>query len=568
MDEREISLKDKSGRDIFLDIPLNRQDFDRLIASQVNDTIQSSRETMDKAGLSPGDVARIVFVGGPTIYKPLRDKVAFELGIAPSTDLNPMTAVAEGAAVFAESIDWSSQSRGRKPSRRSLDAISALDLSLNYISRTPATKASVVVKLADGNMTGYEVQIDNLDTAWSSGRSALRNSQSIEVPLSKPNENTFKIFVFDPAGGSVPIANNRFVITRTAASIDAIPASHSLGIEALSKAGGTPVLERLVNAGDQLPKRGQAKFKTETSLRAGSPGSIKFKIWEGEISDPIRDNRFVGLFEIKGSDLDQGAIPAGAEVVCEFELLDSGQLMLEVTVPSIKGLFKSKNYYSRQEGAIDFTKVSKRIEEETNSIFARVDEMSSKIDDPYLDQARAKLQRAASLRSNDSDPEAAGEALQNIEEAKKLLSNARQKNLRTIRQSELDKVIEAFDNAVRQFARPTEITSFENLVKTAQRSIEKQSDDFESHLDDLRSRSFMILWRQDWVVIDRFEWLSGAPHLFPNEKEHRQLVDAGRQALKIDDTDKLRAVVMHMDQARIGSAGEHDVMAAPNIIRA
>ncbi|MFM8348067.1 MAG: DUF4105 domain-containing protein, partial [Bacteroidota bacterium] len=43
-----------------------------------------------------------------------------------------MTAVAEGAAVFAESIDWKSQSRGRKSSRGALSTGGAIDLAFNY----------------------------------------------------------------------------------------------------------------------------------------------------------------------------------------------------------------------------------------------------------------------------------------------------------------------------------------------------------------------------------------------------------------------------------------------------
>jgi molecular chaperone DnaK len=58
-----------------------------------------------------------------------------------------MTAVAEGAAVFAESIDWASQSRGRKSSRGALSAGGTLDISFNYIARTPDSKAKIVVKL-------------------------------------------------------------------------------------------------------------------------------------------------------------------------------------------------------------------------------------------------------------------------------------------------------------------------------------------------------------------------------------------------------------------------------------
>ena len=66
--------------------------------------IEAARDSLDQAGITVHDVDRVVFVGGPTQYKPLRDKVAFELGIAASTDVNPMTAVAEGAAIFAECV--------------------------------------------------------------------------------------------------------------------------------------------------------------------------------------------------------------------------------------------------------------------------------------------------------------------------------------------------------------------------------------------------------------------------------------------------------------------------------
>ncbi|MGK9018156.1 Hsp70 family protein [Pseudomonas aeruginosa] len=108
--ETELGVRDQAGEEIYIDIAIDRKRYDALIAPKVEESIQSARETLEKAGLSPHDVERVVFVGGPTHYKPLRDKVAFELGIAPSTDVNPMTAVAEGAAVFAESIDWASQS--------------------------------------------------------------------------------------------------------------------------------------------------------------------------------------------------------------------------------------------------------------------------------------------------------------------------------------------------------------------------------------------------------------------------------------------------------------------------
>ncbi|MFG9635871.1 Hsp70 family protein [Pseudomonas aeruginosa] len=566
--ETELGVRDQAGEEIYIDITIDRKRYDGLIGPKVEESIVSARETLEKAGLSPHDVERVVFVGGPTHYKPLRDKVAFELGIAPSTDVNPMTAVAEGAAVFAESIDWASQSRGRKSARGAISAGGALDLSFNYIARTPDSKAKIVAKLGSSAPAGVEFQIDSLDTGWSSGRIALKDGAGIELNLTKPGDNTFKVFVFDSNGGPVSLREDKIVIARTAASIDAIPASHSVGVEARDKVGGRLSLDYLVREGDQLPKKGKKTFKAGESLKAGSAGSIKFKLWEGDISDPINDNRFIGMFEIKGTDFDDGVIAAGAELICEYEVLDSGNIVLEVSVPSISGSFQSgRNFYSSQEGKVDYTNQAKNIQEQSDHTLQRLDEMASKVDDPRLEQAREKLEQAGTIKTDEADPETAKQAMDHVQEAKRLLALTRKEHLKDIRQLELDKAVDFFDKVVRQHARPTEASSFDNLVKTAQRAIDNNSGDFESHLDDLRSRNFMILWRQDWFVIERFKWLAEDTYLFPDAREHAQLVAAGAEALKANDIDKLRAVVAHLDSIRIGSAGEDDMLAGANIVR-
>lgn len=566
--ESDLGVNDQSGAEIYVDIPFSRTQLDKLIAQRVDEAIQSARETLEKAGLSAQDVERVVFVGGPTQYKPLRDKVAFEMGIAPSTDVNPMTAVAEGAAVFAESIDWTSHSRGRKNSRGALSIGGSLDLSFNFISRTPDSKAKIVVKVGGAAAAGTEFQIDCMDTGWSSGRLALKDGAAVELSLAKPGENTFKVFVFDAKGGPVSLKEDKIIIARTAASIDAIPASHSVGIEAREKLGGRIVLDYLVREGDQLPKKGKKPFKAGESLKAGSAGSIKFKLWEGEISDPINDNRFIGMFEIKGTDFDDGVIAAGAEMICEFEVLDSGNIILEVSVPSISGSFQSgRNFYSSQEGKLDYTSQAKNIQEQSEQTLQRLDEMASKVDDPRLEQAREKLESAGTIKSGEADPETAKQAMDNVQEAKRLLALTRKEHLKDIRQLELDKAVDFFDKVVRQHARPTEASSFDNLVKTAQRALENNSSDFESHLDDLRGRNFMILWRQEWFVIERFKWLAQDTYLFPDAREHAQLVAIGAEALKANDIDKLRAVVVNLDSIRVGSAGDDDMMAGANIVR-
>lgn len=567
LDENELGVRDQAGEEIYLDIPISRTLYDGLIASQVDESIQATREIIEKAGLSSHDVERIVFVGGPAQYKNLRDKVAFELGLAPSTDVNPMTAVAEGAAVFAESIDWASQSRGRKSARGVLSAGGTLDLSFNYIARTQEPKAKIVAKLGGHTPAGIEFQIESLDTGWSSGRISLKDGTSVELGLTKPGDNTFKVWVFDSNGAPVPLRENKIVIARTAASIDAIPASQSIWIEARNKVGGRAILVSLVNEGDQLPKKGKVTFKAEESLKAGSPGSLNFKVWEGEVKDNIHDNRFVGVFKINGTDFDDGVIAAGSDLICEYEVRDSGHIFVEVSIPSISSSFRnSRNFYSSRPGLLDYTNQAKNIQEQSGHTLERLEEMASKVDDPRLEQAREKLEQASTIESGEADPETAKQAMDNVQEAKRLLALTRKEHLKDIRQLELDRVVDFFEEVVRQHARPTEASSFDNLVKTAQRALENPSSDFESYLDDLRSRNFMILWRQDWFVIDHFKRLAQASYLFSDAREHAQLVVHGTEAIKANDIDKLRAVVGQLFSIQVGSAGDDDTMAGANII--
>ena len=566
--ETELGVKDLSGEEIYLDITLNRGLFDELISSKIEESVEAARDTIEKAGLTPHDVERIVFIGGPTHYKPLRDKAASELGIAPSADVNPMTAVAEGAAIFAESIDWTSTSRGRKSARGGITAQGRVQLSFTYIARTPDRKAKIIAKLGGAAPSGAEFQVDSLDTGWSSGRMPLKDGASIDLNLAKPGDNVFKVFVFDARGSPISLDHDKIVISRTAASIDAIPASHSVGVEAREKIGGRLLLDYLVREGEQLPKKGRKVFKAEESLRAGSPGAIKFKLWEGDITDPINDNLFIGMFKIRGSDFDNGVIAAGAELVCAYEVLDSGNIVLEISVPSIGGSFHSgRNFYSRQEGQIDYTKASKLIEEQSAQVQLRLAKITAKVDDPRLDRARTKLESIDSLKESEGNPEAAKQAMDNVQEAKRLLAIARKEHLKEIRQIELDKLVQFFNEAIREYARPSEVSAFDNLVRTAQRSIDSNSAEFEAHLDELRGKNFLILWRQEWFVIDRFKHLAQESHLFPDAREHAEYVESGNRALKQNDIDGLRQVVAQLDLSRIGSAGEDEMFAGANIVR-
>ncbi|MCT7540314.1 Hsp70 family protein [Aliarcobacter cryaerophilus] len=564
--ETELNVRDLDGEEIYIDIPITRNDYDPLIREKIDDSIKATREALEKAGLTSHDIDRVVFVGGPTQYKPLRDLVSFELGIAASTDVNPMTAVSEGAALFAESIDWTSQNRSRKKSKGSMSA-GTLDLTFNYIARTPDIKAKVMVKLGN-NVNGYEFQIDNNDTGWTSGKMSLENGLSIQLPLAKYGENSFKVYVFDNMGKSISLPEDKIIISRTAASIDAIPASSSIGLEVKDKVGGKLVLDYLVKEGDKLPAKGERVYKAGESLKAGSSNSIKFKLWEGEITDPVTDNNFIGLFEIKGTDFDSGVIPTGAELIAEYEMHDSGLIVINVSVPSIGNSFNSgRNFYSRTSGQIDYSSASKLVETQSQEMIDRVEQIEQHVDDNRLYEAKEKLTKAQNNCANQNDPEATKQAMDDVQEAKKILAQTRKDHLKTIRQMELDNTVQAYEDLISEYAKSVEQNKFDNLRRSAQRAIDNNSNDFESYLEKIKQLNFDVLWNQDWFIVDRFKQFAESPYLFSDQNEFQQLVNAGVAALKSDDISKLRQVLVLMYSIKIGSSAQDDIFASSNIIR-
>lgn len=568
LSEVELGIRDDAGSEIYLDIPLDRSTFDRLVGGKITESIEAVKETLSKAGIAADDVERIAFIGGPTKYQPLRDRVCRELGISGSSDADPMTAVAEGAALFAESVDWTSQSRGRKSIRGSLVARSAINLALQFLARTPEMKTRVVVKL-DQPAPGAEFQLDSLDTGWSSGRIGAVNGASLEVPLARQGENTFKIFLFDARGGAVSVDPSKLVISRTAATVDAIPASSSLAFEVVDRPGGQPTLDFIVKEGEPLPKKGVKKFKALSTLRAGGEGALRFKLWEGNIEDRVADNEYIGALVITGSTFEDGVIPAGAELLCEYEVLDSGNVRFEVSVPSIQNSFPSRqNFYSRQAGQVDYANDGRLIQESATSLRGQLDRLSGRIQDSRLEQVAQKLDEAESVDPAAGDPERAKSAMGRVVEARRLLAKIRRDRLKETRKLDLESCLDLFEQVIRPLARPSEVSAYEALAATAKRAIDRtDSFEFETKLSELRGRNLEIIWRQDWFVIDRFNHFSTESHRFPDQVQYQELMLQGKEAVASDAMDRLRQVVYLLDQMRLGPPVDEAMLAESNLVR-
>lgn len=561
--EDEVRTRDESNEEIYLQLQISRAEFDPLIETLILESIEEARRTLEKAGLTPEYVDQVIFVGGPTHYKPLREMVCSELGIAGNTDINPMTAVAQGASLFAESVDWSNQRLEKKQSR---GQVTLDNIVFNFHARTPDSKTRVEV-VANSDVPGdSEFQIVSRDTGWTSGWMPLKNGQHVELSLPQFGENLFRVQARSGRGEFMGLPDSLISITKTPATVDAIPASHDLALEVLDKVGGHSVREVLVRGGDPLPKKGRTKLVAAESLKAGEQESLVFKVWEGEIDDPISDNQYVGTLKISGGDFDDGVIPSGAELECEYEIQDGGNPIFHISVSAIGATFGSeKNFYSADDGMVNFLTETKLVANEGQEALNRIEEMSETVDDPTLEDARQKVLPSLSLSPQSNDAEEAKGAKENLQDARRMISDVRKKNRKILRQAELKKTTDFFDEFLEQSCSPAERAAHKNLIRTARNSIEHSDSQFEYYLVQLRNQQFDMLWRQDWFVVKNFEWLVESSEHYSDPIRFNQLVEIGREALLRDDIPALRSVQGELLDIRVdGGRGKSDRV---NVIR-
>ena len=539
--EFEVRSRDADGEEIFLDVPLTRNDLNPIIEEKVMDSIDKVRELLAQNHLQATDFENIVFIGGPTNYKPLRDKVSFELGIPGVVNVNPMTAVAEGAAIYAESIDWQTTDRRRKNVRGKV-SLEDDAVEFNYIARAAENETKIGVRVQKALPEGMEFQVDSKDTGWTSGRLPLAQGKVVTVPLAQAGANTFRITMYDAFGGAVK--EDTIVIEKTSATISAIPASHAIGVEVLKSLDGSDSkLEWLVQVGDSLPKKGRKTFKATQAIQADSPDSLNFKLWEGEIEEPVSDNRFIGVFAIHGRDLTDGVLPAGADLICDYEVLDSGNVNIEISVPQIGSSFQSdRNFYSREEGAVDYTSADgvDQLLDDGNALMDRIDRLDANVKDDRIQQAREKVDDVLGLAYSDNpDAEPRKEAADKLYEAKRLLYEIRKEHAMELHKSRLDRWRENCES-IRQYASEDDWRELQRFLRLAQGSMRRRDNSFDDYLSELNGKYFTILWQQDWFVIDWFKEESKRETDYIDAAAFRKLVGIGQQALEANEIDKLR----------------------------
>ena len=97
------------GREIDLAYSISRADFEALIARQIDRAFTMTTEVLAQANLAPATIDHVALVGGSTLIPAVRRRATNLFGREPLTNVNPLEAVAIGAALHAHALSTSAR---------------------------------------------------------------------------------------------------------------------------------------------------------------------------------------------------------------------------------------------------------------------------------------------------------------------------------------------------------------------------------------------------------------------------------------------------------------------------
>jgi molecular chaperone DnaK len=96
---------DERRRPVKVNVKITRSIYERLIEPDIKRAVNCCRALLSKNKLQGNDISRIILVGGPTKTPYIQEQLRNRLGIELECSKDPMTAVAQGAALYASTVE-------------------------------------------------------------------------------------------------------------------------------------------------------------------------------------------------------------------------------------------------------------------------------------------------------------------------------------------------------------------------------------------------------------------------------------------------------------------------------
>ena len=323
--------EDESGEGMELDLTITQDELYDVMRPYFQKAVDICKELISRNNLTTQQISKLILVGGPTHSPLIRQMLKEQITPNVDTSIDPMTAVATGAALYASTIE----------SEVSVEEVEVgtIMLEVGYESTSVETTEWVSARLAnDSKLSKVWVELVRSDKAWSSGKVEVdKTGNVIEAVLVESKPNSFAVVAYDDKGNQVNCFPSEITIIQ-GSKVGAAPLPYNIGIATWSDSKQRAVfrMAKGLEKNKPVPATGVINdLKTTSQLRPGVETDV-LKIPVYQVDDfSGAEGRSASLYEyvadilITGDDIET-LIPADSSVDVTLKVDTSEQMTIEV----------------------------------------------------------------------------------------------------------------------------------------------------------------------------------------------------------------------------------------------
>ncbi len=547
-------VTDNAGKPINARIPIARSQYENLIARYIEKTIHLCQELFKRQHLEKSDLENIILVGGPTKTPFLRKLLKDSFGIPLEFSLNPMTVVAEGAAIFATAQFI--------PDNLVAFDTSKIQMSLQYEPLTTMIEPLIGGRISDyGALTKQYgqmyVQIKRGGGDWQSGKIPLQAEGifATQIHLNEGKSNTFYLTLFDQQGTALPAEPDSFQIMH-GLSVAEAPLIRSIGI-GLEDGSFIKLLEK----GEPLPARGRGDYRTTHALKAGDDQAegLNILVYEGEY-DGAHNNRYVGRLRITGKDIQRDVLEnARIDVLLKVDEQRHVSVQAEVAGQKIEGIICDES--GSKEIRLSPKPDVETLETELREQKRRVEQLKEAVDDgepgEELKQQIGLVERdlensdySRDIQAAKGGDQTACEKLEReVKDLRAKIDAAEYFNRWPSMCKNYNDALKSCRWAVENHGNPADKENFATITTDAESILSHKDQKRLSKLTEaLHSLYWAVLMRLDDWWIAQFQNLQKNKTQFKDAARAKQLIQEGSVSLKRNDIESLKTVMWELWQ--------------------
>ena len=331
--------EDEDGEEIELDLTVSQQQVFDAMRPVFQKAVDVCKDLIKRNNLKGSDLNKLILVGGPTHSPLIRQMLREQITPNVDTSIDPMTAVATGAALFASTKD--------AEIKQSDIEVGTIKLDIGYESNSVEQTEWVSVKLdkaGSGSSCPEKVLVELVrgDNAWSSGKTEIDEMGNvIEANLVEGKTNAFTVVCYNEKGDQLHCFPTEITIIQ-GVKVGSAPLPYNIGIAIWDDHKEKAIFRAAtgLEKNKPMPAVGVVNgLSTSKQLRPGMVADVlTVPIYQCEDDPGI--GRTAALYEyvedvvVTGEEVDS-LIPENSPVDLTIKVDNSGQLTMEIYFPSV-----------------------------------------------------------------------------------------------------------------------------------------------------------------------------------------------------------------------------------------